>query len=126
MGHRVGETQGKPTAAQIAAFNGDSNPLGGFFTPLYDPLTQIADNTRITATNTGINLKSFALGGGPLGQIGVTPVEFAAFRNRGLGGTNRVQVDVQGAGNLTRLFEEFAENIANHVVNNYARQQSYR
>ena len=51
-----------------------------FFTRLYEPLQQIASATRITAENTGRDLKKFALGGGPLGQLGATPVEFQAFR----------------------------------------------
>lgn len=109
---------------RIASGAGDAN---GFFNGNYieanNLLSKIADSTRITATNTAVNLKAFALGGGQLGQMGITPVEFAAFRKeRGLGRTNRVEVDIRGVKNLEEAFQK----VVYEVVNSYAREQGRR
>lgn len=101
------------------AAGGNANP---FFTSLYTPIMeQIANNTKITADNSGKDLKKFALGGGPLGQIGVTPVEFQAFRNgqRGrAGGGNQISIRVEGKS----VLEEFVHQIATQAIHGAVRQ----
>lgn len=48
-------------------------------------------------------MRRYALGGGPLGQIGVTPVELAAVRSTG---TGRVTVELRNGSSLETIFAD--------------------
>lgn len=73
---------------------------------LTDPLATIERNTRQTAQNTAPDIKRFALGGGPLGQIGVAPVELAGIRRFDRQG---VVVRVDGSKNLETWVAEIVQ-----------------
>lgn len=68
------------------------------------PLQQIATNTRKTAENTkqAVDLRRYALGGGDLAAMGVTPVEFARFGR----GPKTTVVRLEGTTPLERWFAE--------------------
>lgn len=72
-------------------------------------LKQIATNTKTIAVNT-TPVKAFALGGGPIGQLGITPVEFAAFRNRNSNGASRTNITVTGGDELSRAVHQLVAN----------------
>lgn len=78
-----------------------------------DTSERIAKNTAQTAINTAraLDLKKFALGGGPLGELGVTPVEIY-----GRGGRDRaIQVNLTGAGDLERYFADKVQQIVQQM-----------
>ena len=60
-------------------------------------------------------MRRYALGGGPLGQIGVTPVELAGIRSNGSG---RVTVEIRGGNS----FETILADAINDTIASMKRQ----
>lgn len=97
-------------ALETTSFKPDEIPSGGGgspFTGENSPLGQIATNTAKIAANTdGIkDLKRYVVGGGPLAQIGVTPVEL----NRARRGAPKLTVDLKGV-------ESFSDIVAKTIL----------
>ena len=89
----------------IPAMPQDKHPDQGWGAGIpTDPVQNaIERNTRRTADNTAPDMRRYALGGGPLGQIGVTPVELAAVRSTG---TGRVTVELRNGSSLETIFAD--------------------
>lgn len=72
----------------------------------------IEKNTKETADNTrkALDLRKFALGGGELGALGITPIERFG-RGQGQGRQNSVNVNVQGKDALSRAIQEIVQQV---------------
>ncbi len=92
-----------------------------FFSGEQPQLAEIANNTKDMVRYTADwskALRAYVVGGGPIGQIGITPVELgAAFSNR----PKKVQVEVHGAGQL----EDWFVDIVQQVVSELQRQHGF-
>jgi hypothetical protein len=78
----------------------------------------IAKNTGRTANNTekALDMKKFALGGGPLGQFGITPAEMFGSSRSG----QPIRVRFDGGNDLT----DGIEKVVNDVINDLIRRGS--
>jgi|GEM_PF-5325670 len=99
---------------QNPAGAGANTPAGMGFTSddsaIQNPLAEIAHNTRSTAENTqkAIDFRRYALGGGDLGALGVSPVEMR--KGRGGGGSATVNV-LAGRDAFSQAMKQVAEGI---------------
>lgn len=91
-----------------------------FFTGAGDSLNKIEEHTRKTAdyTKSMLDLRRYVVGGGPLADIGVTPVELGGAR-----AARNVTVNMSGVG---REAEAFVESVAQKVVFELARSGMLR
>ncbi len=87
-------------------------PSGDWFGRTRTAQEQIAENTRLIAEQTRpiLDLQRFALGGGPLGQIGVTPFELAGGRR-----SVNLQVQVGGIRNLEQGITDLIQQIVTQM-----------
>lgn len=118
IGARADELMNKFRIFQGAQGGG---PLSEAFQAMSEPLGQIANYTRQTAQNTqmAVDLRRFALGGGPLGEMGITPIEFfrgtGRTKSRGANGAVTVRFDRRDA------LSTAIEGVVNDVIEQLAR-----
>lgn len=86
--------------------------------PVVATLGEIAQNTRETAENTRPDLRRYALGGGALGQVGITAVELAGYR---AGANKQITVVLQGG----RSFEQMLSQAISDTILQMKRQGAF-
>lgn len=87
--------------------------LGMAGMPALQPLARIAESTRETAENTRrlVDLRKYALGGGELGEMGVTPVEFARISRDMV-----VRVEGHAGSTLEQLIQDLVRKSVGELV----------